>query len=313
MERGFDGWVRSRFHVESSDIPDIASYLDPSLFEPDWTTPSGVDDLFSWLTSNEDLRVDLTARHGSQQPYVPSIAAAGAIQAYRQHNELPAQQMHHLLQDTGQQQPLAMPLATPAPEQQQQYPGMFPAGAGHQTSAHLAAAGAAFPASQHTFLQHSQHAAVQQQHKNMDAFLSAGSNKEAAAAAGHASTSPLQDAGDGTVQHKSSASSLQHNDSSLQQGVAGSSQQQKGSKGAGLKMPRRVTDAQRAAHKRFRVRRKEQVIPAFGALLTLKGVCQCKTQADRQALHTPAAHECCQLLFSGAVVTGQPCRRRLVR
>lgn len=256
MEQEFDGWVRNRFQVESSDIPDIASHIDLDLFEPDWTLPSGVDDLFSWLTGNEDLQVDLTANHDPQLTYVPAVAAAGAAQAHTQHNELPAQQLQHLLQEAvQQQQPVGVPLAVQAPAQQQQQDlWMFPAGSSYQGSAQACVTEVGYPANA-AVLQHGQ----QQQQPGSDAFFSASDDcpAEAAAAAGHASTAPLQEAGHGSLQQKSSGSSLQ-------QDGAGSLQQ-KGSKGRAPKTSRRVTDAQRAAHKRFRVRRKEQVWLGLGA------------------------------------------------
>lgn len=315
MEQGFDGWVRNRFHVESSDIPDIASHIDPNLFEPDWTLPSGVDDLFGWLTSNQDVAMDQTGTY-EPQAAVNATAAAGVgppaavsqLQAGQQ-AALPAPQ-HQVsgrqlayLQQALQQQPQStdMQLAMPAQQSQQQQ-AMFPAGAGFQ--AQLPAAGMAFPASP-AFLQQQQ----QQQQLQPDIWGLQGmpyaDNAQLAQAASAGAV-----AGTGA-----DAAHLQHADSSGRSSPSsGSSKQQqqkssrapigKGKAGGGQRKPRKVTDAQRAAHKRFRIRRKEQVckhawccaVPDMCGMLCLARTCAtCCSGTDmcqgvRPTVALPAPH-----------------------
>jgi hypothetical protein len=266
MEQGFDGWVRNRFHVESSDIPDIASHIDPNLFEPDWTLPSGVDDLFSWLTTNQDVTMDQAAPDQPDEAYLgvgiaagtqtaAVAAAAGQMQVGQQHM-LPAQ--HHVsgwqlayLQQAVQQQP-DMQMAMPAQLQQQ---AMFPAGAGYPPPAQLPAAGAAFPADM-PFLQQQQ-GAYSTQDYNFNSSTQYADPVAAAAAAGGAGMASTQ-----LLQHAGSSGRSSHSSGSSKQNGSGApvSKQSGGAKqGGGQRKPRKVTDAQRAAHKRFRIRRKEQV------------------------------------------------------
>lgn len=267
MEQGFDGWVRNRFHVESSDIPDIASHIDPNLFEPDWTLPSGVDDLFSWLTSNQDVPMDQAVPHApavadtaaDAAAGLQAAAAAGQMHAGQQQQALPAQ--HHVsgwqlayLQQAMKQAPDTQ-MTMPAQLQQQ---AMFPACAGYPAPAQLPAAGAAYSAGA---AYPADFAAPQQQqlqqqfgsHSFQDAYNArmqyGGAAAAAAADAGLGSMQPLQHAG-------SSGRSSHSSGSTKQKGSRAVATKQQG---GGQRKPRKITDAQRAAHKRFRVRRKEQV------------------------------------------------------
>jgi hypothetical protein len=264
---GFDVWLRNRFHIDNSDMPDIFSHIDPNLD----SLPNGVDEMLRWLNPAEDLEMEDSepTANPSTSVSAPAAAAAGPsapLQAAQQN--VPAQQPHHqqhhvsdwqlaYLQQTVQQ-PVEILQAQQFMQQQQM---MLGASYPSQDAAGLPAVAGLFqfdPCTVGPF-------GGWQGNSQVLAAAAAGDGAGDWAAAGPGMDASLQHAGSSGGSHPSSGSSKH-----LQQESRGRVSKQPG----GGRKPRKVTDAQRAAHKRFRIRRKEQVgsTAAGGAMIPGVGV-----------------------------------------
>jgi hypothetical protein len=268
---GFDAWVRNRLHPESADIPEITSHIDPNLFEADFPVPQSADDLLWWLNTNTDVSMD-SATHVDPQAAAPAAAAVAvqpaaqqaAGQGPLQHPAGPQQQQFTswqlaYLQQAVQQQPASVQLGMSAQQQQVQQPSMYPAGSDYPMLAQLPAASAAAPDNLAFLQQLDPSKALYSWQPTLDLPLAAGTAFTAAGAAGPGAA--LQHAGSsGSLGCRTSPSSssdkAQHSRRApISKAPAGAPA---AAAGKGRK-PRKVTDAQRAAHKRFRLRRKEKV------------------------------------------------------
>jgi hypothetical protein len=248
---GFDVWLRNRFHIHNSDMPDIFSHIDPNLD----SLPNGVDEMLRWLNPAEDLEMEDSEPTASPLTSVSAPAAAAGPTAPPQapQQSVPAQQHHHhqqhhvsdwqlaYLQQTVQQ-PVEILQAQQYMQQQQMLLGAsYPL----QDAAGLPAVAGLLqfdPSTVGPFV-------GWQQESQVLAALAAGDGAGEWGAVGAGMDASLQHAGSSGGSHPSSGSSKQ------QQESRGRVSKQTG----GGRKPRKVTDAQRAAHKRFRIRRKEQV------------------------------------------------------
>lgn len=192
-----------------------------------------------------------TAATQGQLQQEPQAAAAAALPLPAQHG-VASWQIAYLEQAMQQQQqPTDIQAAMPAQQQQQQQT-MYQA-AGFPEAANM------LPAYYHPALLH-QH--TQQQQFQSDLWAAAGDG-----AAGHASTQlPLQHAGRSgprasasSGRDSGSAAKKTKGDRAPTAAATTTTTPTKKPAAGGSRKPRKVTDAQRAAHKRFRMRRKEQV------------------------------------------------------
>lgn len=325
---GFEGFVRNRFTIESSDLPDIASHIDPTCFEADWSLPAHVDELFDWLTFQPDTAMDAVEQIQAYQPNTsaqPSPAAAdpavgegpatvgpsqrfpaGQLHAGPAQHHVSEWQLTYLQQavqqeqqtpDIGhsaqqQQQQNFMDVLYPAQQQQQQLTDMLLSAQQQQQSTgdlHLIqqqqstgvllpgqqqhqqqqvlfpcsmTSAAAFPATgQDSFLQsHASTAAASAwqppyQYAEPAAAAAGDAKSLANTGSGYSNVSRNSNSSGSSAkqqqQHSSKPSGRRQAASTISKGTAGHP--------ASSRKPRKVTDAQRAAHKRFRTRRKEQV------------------------------------------------------
>jgi hypothetical protein len=266
---GFDVWVRNRLHPESADIPEITSHIDPNLFEADFPVPQSADDLLWWLNTNADVSMEpanffhpQSGASAAAAVEVPPAAQQAAGQGPLQHSgpqqQFSAWQLAYL-QQAVQQQPQNAYSGVPIQQQQQvQKPSMYPAGPGYAMPAQPPAASATALTNPAFLQQFDPSTALYSWQPSLDPPLAA----DAAGAAGEAGTGAV-------VQHASSSGSLgrrtspssssdkpQHNRRGPSSKAPAGAPAVAATKG---RKPRKVTDAQRAAHKRFRARRKEKV------------------------------------------------------